>query len=52
MLTETDAIVTFTRDTWEELKVDDYYKEVIDAIEDRESLKQAQKETEYFVELD
>ncbi len=52
MLEVAEDKVTFSRDTWEELKSDDYFRELIDVIEDRESLLKAKKETEFFVDLD
>ena len=52
MLEVAEDKVTFSRDTWEELKSDDYFRELIDVIEDRESLLKAKNETEFFVDLD
>jgi hypothetical protein len=37
---------------WQELKGDLYYNELIEAIEDRESLIEAKSKTEYFVDLE
>lgn len=48
----TKTKVTFSRESWEELRADDFYREVIEAIEDREALLKAKKETEYFIDLD
>lgn len=42
----------FSRDIWDELKNDIYYNEIIEAIEDREALKKAKEETEYFIDLE
>jgi len=44
--------VTFSRKTWDELKEDNYFSELIEAIEDREELLKAIEETEYFVDFD
>jgi len=52
MLDVAEDKVTCSRETWEELKSDDYFRELIDIIEDRESLQKAKNETEFFVELD
>jgi hypothetical protein len=52
MMVATKTKVTFSRDTWEELRSDDFYREVIEAIEDREALLKAKKETEYFIPLE
>lgn len=40
-MTITKETVTFSRDTWDELYSNDYYREVLEAIEDRESLRDA-----------
>jgi hypothetical protein len=37
--------VMFSRNTWDTLKENDYFREIIDAIEDREELLEAEKET-------
>jgi len=52
MLEVAEDKVIFSRETWEELKSDDYFRELIDVIEDRETLLKAKKETEFFVDLD
>ena len=44
--------VTFSRETWENLKQDSYFRELIELIEDREAILQAQKETEYLIDYD
>lgn len=41
--------VIFSRQTWEDLKSDDFYREIIDAIEDREALIKAIEDTDYIV---
>jgi len=46
-----DDKVIFSRKTWEDLKSDNYYREVIEAIEDREDLLKAIEETEYVVDF-
>jgi len=50
VLTENE--VTFSRELWEELKNDDYFHELIDIIEDRDALREAKKETEYFMDYE
>jgi hypothetical protein len=52
MLEIAEDIVTFSRETWENLKQDIYFHELIEMIEDKEALLQAQKETEYFIDYD
>ena len=42
MITKEDDII-ISRETWEELKNDDYFHELIEIIEDRESLREAKK---------
>jgi len=44
--------VTFSRETWEELKADDYFRELIEVIEEREALSKAKEETVSFIDLD
>jgi hypothetical protein len=51
MLEITKEKVIFSRKTWEDLKSDDYYREVIEAIEDREDLLKAIQETEYITDF-
>lgn len=51
MITFTEDKVIFSKDTWEELKSDSYFNEVIEAIEDREELKKSIQETEYIVDF-
>ncbi len=41
--------ITFSRDTWEELYKIDYYREVLEAIEDREALRKAKDNADGFV---
>ncbi|MDQ1265116.1 MAG: hypothetical protein QG635_266 [Bacteroidota bacterium] len=52
MIKTTKKNIIFSRETWEELKNDFYFNELIEAIEDRETLKKAKAETEYFVDLE
>jgi len=51
-MTITKDKVTFSRKTWEELRKDEYTREVIELIEDSESLIKAKKETKYMIDLD
>jgi uncharacterized protein (DUF1919 family) len=51
MIQTTKNKVIFSRKTWNELKADDYYKELIEAIEDREDLLKSIEETEYVVDF-
>ncbi|OGU39331.1 MAG: hypothetical protein A2X61_00465 [Ignavibacteria bacterium GWB2_35_12] len=51
-MTITKDKVTFSRKHWEELRTDEYFREVIEVIEDREQLLKAIEETEYFVDYD
>jgi hypothetical protein len=41
--------ISFSRVTWEELYKIDYYREVLEAIEDRESLREAKAKAENFI---
>jgi hypothetical protein len=52
MIEVLDDKVTFSRDTWEELKNDDYFRELIEVIEEREALAIAKENTNSFVDLD
>lgn len=45
MMTETKTQVIFSRETWEELRNDDYFRELIEVIEDREAFIKAKEET-------
>ncbi|MDQ1265293.1 MAG: hypothetical protein QG635_443 [Bacteroidota bacterium] len=51
MIQTTKNRVIFSRKTWDYLKADDYYKEIIEAIEDREELLKSIDETEYIVDF-
>jgi hypothetical protein len=52
MMTATKDKVTFSRETWEELRNNSYFRELIEVIEDREELRIAQEKTEYLVDYD
>lgn len=52
MLEIADDKVTFSRNTWEELKNNVFFAELIEAIEDKESLMKVMEETEYYVDYD
>jgi len=52
MMTATKKRIVFSRETWEEMRSDDYFREVIEVIEDREALSKAKEQTEYFVDLE
>lgn len=41
--------VSFSRRTWDELYKIDYYREVLEAIQDRESLLKAKEEAHDFI---
>lgn len=41
--------ITFSRHTWDELYKIDYYREVLEAIEDRESLRKAKEKATDFI---
>ena len=51
MIQTTKTKVIFSRKTWDYLKSDDYYREVIEAIEDREDLLKAIEENETNKEI-
>jgi hypothetical protein len=51
MIKTTRTNVIFSRKTWDYLKSDNYYSELIEAIEDREDLLKAIEETEYIVDF-
>ncbi len=44
--------VVIPREIWEELRKNNYFRELIEVIEDREALQKAIEETEYFVDYD
>lgn len=48
----TEDEVTFTRAAWESLKSNEYFREVLEVLEDIESLETAKAETEYFVDYE
>lgn len=48
----TKDTVSFSRKTWEELRNDEYFRELIEIVEDREALIEAKNETDGFVDLD
>ena len=52
MMIATDDRISFSRDTWEELRNNCNFRELVETIEDKEELIQAQQETEYFVDYD
>ena len=52
MLEIAENKVTFSRETWEELKNDNYFRELIEVIEDREALLKAKQETHSFIDLE
>ena len=43
--------VIISRKKWEELKKDDYYKELIEILEDSDELEKAKRETTSFTKL-
>ena len=43
--------VIISRKKWEELKKDNYYKELIEILEDSDELEKAKKETTSFIKL-
>ncbi len=43
--------VIISRKKWEELKKNDYFKEIIEVLEDSEELEKAEKETSSFIKL-
>ncbi|MDT3740845.1 MAG: hypothetical protein RO257_15255 [Candidatus Kapabacteria bacterium] len=45
----TEETVTFSRDAWDELYSIDYYREVLEAIEDRESLRESKLQADEIV---
>ena len=49
MLDVIEDNITISRGTWEELKSDDYFREVLEIIEDRETLRKAKVEAEDFI---
>ena len=51
-MTITKDKVTFSRKTWEDLREDAYTRELIELIEDRETLLKSKKDTKYFIDLD
>jgi hypothetical protein len=52
MLEIAEDKVTFSRNTWDELKSSIYFSELIEAIEDKESLMKIMEQTEYYVDYD
>ncbi|MFC2130815.1 hypothetical protein ACFLSQ_05225 [Bacteroidota bacterium] len=52
MIEVSEDKVIFSRETWEELKSDDYFRELIEVIEEREALSKAKEETVSFIDLD
>ena len=52
MMQTTEDTITFSRNTWEELRNDSFFQELIEIIEDREHLEEAKNSTEYFVDLE
>ncbi len=44
--------VIISRQTWEELKADEYYKELIEAVEDREDLLEAIEKEKDSIDFD
>ena len=52
MLEISEDKVVIPRETWEELRKNNYFRELIEVIEDREALQKAIEETEYFVDYD
>ncbi|MFA6572526.1 MAG: hypothetical protein WCT77_14955 [Bacteroidota bacterium] len=44
--------IIFSKKTWEDLKNDSYFHEIIEVIEVREELIKTMEETEYFVDYD
>lgn len=51
-MTITEEEVTFSRKSWESLKSNDYFREVLEVLEDIESLENSKANTEYFVDYD
>jgi hypothetical protein len=49
MITATKNYITISIETWEALKNDEYFGQLIEEIEDREDFIKAKKDTEYFV---
>jgi hypothetical protein len=52
MLEIKDNFVQIPLSLWDELKNDLYFKELIEALEEKQELLIAEKETEYFVDYD
>ncbi len=48
-MTKTKTKISFSRNTWDELYRIDYYREVLEAIEDREALREAKSKAEDFI---
>lgn len=46
---KTKETITFSREIWDELYQIDYYREVLEAIEDRELLRKAKENAQDFV---
>lgn len=51
-MTITEEEVTFSRKAWDSLKSNDYFREVLEVLEDIESLENSKANTEYFVDYD
>jgi hemerythrin superfamily protein len=51
-MTITEEEVIFSRKSWESLKSNDYFREVLEVLEDIESLENSKANTEYFVDYD
>lgn len=47
-----DNSVILNRSTWNKLNENEFYREILEMIEDIELLEQAKKETQEFVDLD
>lgn len=50
-MTISEKNVIISRETWEELRRSAYYKELVEAVEDREALRKAKEEAEDFIEF-
>ncbi len=48
----TEEEVKFSRKLWDSLKSNDYFREVLEVLEDIESLESSKVNTEYFVDYD
>ncbi len=50
MIVEKEMDITISRETWDELYAIEYFREVLETIEDIEAIKSAKDKVEYYVD--